>query len=148
METQKQIHCIANNSYGTTGTHQNLLQDLSKSITRLIKIYYKTWENHPRHKTQQPRHVMVRYQASQIRKYAATQRYSDNQRTQVNCGLLQYYRPYWKGSLVRHHQNYSKRKGESQFRYRRKRKYDTIFYWYSMDCGRGEAYNGQMSSED
>ena len=26
---------------------------------------------------------MVRYQASQIRKYAATQRYSDNQRTQV-----------------------------------------------------------------
>jgi len=34
------------------------------------------------------------------------------------------------------------------FRYHRKRKYDTIFYWYSMDCGRGEAYNEQMSSED
>jgi len=28
---------------------------------------------------------MVRYQASQIRKYAATQRYSDNQKTQVIC---------------------------------------------------------------
>jgi len=33
METQKQIHCIASNSYGTTGTHQNLLQDLRKSST-------------------------------------------------------------------------------------------------------------------
>jgi len=30
METQKQIHCIASYSFGTTGTHQNLLQDLSK----------------------------------------------------------------------------------------------------------------------
>ena len=29
-------------------------------------------------------------------------------------------------------------KGESQFRYHRKRKYDTIFYCYSMDCVRGE----------
>jgi len=77
METQKQIHCIASNSYGTTGTHQNLLQDLSKSIIRLEKIIHGT--------KQQPRHVMVRYQASQIRKYAATQRYSDNQRTQVIC---------------------------------------------------------------
>jgi len=42
METQKQIHCIASNSYGTTGTHQNLLQDLSKSITRLEKIIHGT----------------------------------------------------------------------------------------------------------
>jgi len=42
METQKQIHCIASNSYGTTGTHQNLLQDLSKSITILEKIIYGT----------------------------------------------------------------------------------------------------------
>ena len=33
METQKQIHCIASNSYGTTGTHQNLLHDLRKSST-------------------------------------------------------------------------------------------------------------------
>ena len=33
METQTQIHCIASNSYGTTGTHQNLLQDLRKSST-------------------------------------------------------------------------------------------------------------------
>jgi len=40
METQKQIHCIASNSYDTTGTHQNhyktyqnLLQDLRKSST-------------------------------------------------------------------------------------------------------------------
>jgi len=33
METQKQIHCIASYSYGTTGTHQNLLQDLRKSST-------------------------------------------------------------------------------------------------------------------
>ena len=78
METQKQIHCIASNSYGTTGTHQNLLQDLSKSITRLEKIIHGT-------KQSNRDNVMVRYQASQIRKYAATQRYSDNQRTQVIC---------------------------------------------------------------
>jgi len=31
METQKQIHCIASHSFGTAGTHQNLLQDLKKS---------------------------------------------------------------------------------------------------------------------
>ena len=42
METQKQVHCTASNSYGTTGTHQNLLQDLSKSITRLEKIIHGT----------------------------------------------------------------------------------------------------------
>jgi len=42
METQKQKHCIAINSYGTTGTHQNLLQDLSKSITRLEQIIHGT----------------------------------------------------------------------------------------------------------
>jgi len=44
---------------------------LSKSITRQ--------ENHPQRKTEQPRYVMAHRQASQIRKYAATQRYSDNQ---------------------------------------------------------------------
>jgi len=33
MESQKQIHCIASNSYGTTGMHQNLLEDLRKSST-------------------------------------------------------------------------------------------------------------------
>ena len=131
----------------TTGKHESPINGVQDRAD-VIKIYYKTWENHPRRKTQQPRYVMARHQASQIRKCAATQRYSDNQRTQVICCQLQYYRPYWRGSLVRHHENYSKRKVESQFWYHRKRKYDTIFYWYSMDCGRGEAYNGQMLSED
>jgi len=69
---------------------------------------------------------MDHHQASQIRKYAATQRHSDNQKSQAICCQLQYYRPYWKGSLVRHHEIYSKRKGESQFRCHRKRKYDKI----------------------
>jgi len=92
---------------------------LSKSITTLEKIIHAAKHSN--------RDVLAHYQASQIRKYAATQRYSDNQRAQVICCQLQYYRPYWKGSLVQHHEIYSKRKGESQFRYHRKRKYDTIF---------------------
>jgi len=69
---------------------------------------------------------MAHHQASQPRKYIATQRYSDNQRAQV-IRRLQYYRPDCKGSLVRHHEIYGKRKGEAQFRYHRKRKYDKIF---------------------
>jgi len=71
---------------------------------------------------------MAHRQASQIRKYAATQLYSENQRAQVICCQLQYYRCYWKGSLVRHHEIYSKRKGESQFQYHRICKYDKICY--------------------
>jgi len=111
----------------TTGKHEAPIND-AQGCAYVVKIYYKTYENHPRRKTQQPRYVMVRYQASQIRKCAATQRYSDNQRAQVICCQLQYYRPYWKGSLMRHHEMYSKRTSESQFRSHHKRKCDSIFY--------------------
>jgi len=41
---------------------------------------------------------------------------------------------------------YSKRKGESQFRYHRKRKYDTIFIDISWTVG--EAYNERIVNED
>ena len=96
------------------------------------------------HKTQSPRYVMAHYPTDQIRTDAATQRYSDNQIIQLICYWLKYFRPYCTVILVRHHEIYSKRNGEAQFRYHRKRRYDKISYCYSMDCGQGEAYNEWM----
>ena len=64
--------CRVTSSYDNVTTHKeekNKWKRKNKYTAQLathtalqerIKIYYKTWENHPRHKTQQPRYVMAR----------------------------------------------------------------------------------------
>jgi len=99
---------------------------LSESIARIEKLIYGA-------KAQPSRFVIAHHhQTDQTGIDAATQRYSNNQSAQLNCFRSRSYRPCCKVSLVRHHEIYSKRKGESPFRHHRKLKYDKIF----LDCRR------------
>ena len=113
------IYCRYN--YNRSARTQNATEKhespviVAQGRSDVVKIYYKTYENHPRCKTQQQRYVMAHHQADQIRKLAAAQRYSDSRRSHVICCRLQYCIPHCKGSLVRHHEFCSKKKVNLSF---------------------------------
>ena len=89
---------------------------------------------------------MVRYQASQIRKYAATERYSNIEEFMWHVVSYNIIDPIEKDRTCGIMKITAKEKVNLSFDIAANA--STIFYWYSMDCGRGEAYNGQISSED